>query len=718
MSSIKLTDQFGIDISAQPAESSALWKYVQQLPALQLNSLDISKLGGLTLDDPALRSLSTGVTFQEPVSLGGAALTVGAGVNGSISIVGDDHDLPGHEDAIELAKGACYVRFGIKATASAGVSATSGLLQFGAVPSAEVDLASLTPFAPAAGVSLLTAIQRTVSAFALPATCDDLAALEARQISQVGVTGKLTFSGTANLLAVVNPLASASLPAPLPAVSVSAGSSVTVGATCVIETEYEIVARKLENGSVRIGWYRKAGREITVQVAASEGITAGFGGTDVVAQLIGAISANPRADLEEWKSAAVPDSQADAIQAAIEAAVCRKLQIAVEAEFTAASSESAVFLYDIVPGSLNAESRAAIEQALRGDLTGLHAPDLAGVSAVRSVWDNLRKRELEMEVNLLGILNYRSVTSLSLQGKVLYEPATGALVISDAASAQRIESTQVNFGADTQKLRHVLAEAFLITAAYHCAGQVAGGPVLRCSQSFFELQNSTSRDDMARKLRIGSALNLLSADEAGVPAGITSFGRTLCAASADYDDALTERLFLDNSGSPLPREAYEAAGRQAIQLIVNQGDTDEVRRRPAVEDPLWEDMKQAGQPGFSSIFPGVAAPLLADITADYTTIQWWADAMSQTAGELGKVRTWLAQHPNSPAADPDFQAVRDRLAGYLRGVASNTRDEFGQPWGLIAMSRLAGATAPARFFLMSPLLSRDKRRALTAGQQG
>jgi hypothetical protein len=223
---------------------------------------------------------------------------------------------------------------------------------------------------------------------------------------------------------------------------------------------------------------------------------------------------------------------------------------------------------------------------------------------------------------------------------------------------------------------------------------------------------------MARKLRIGSALNLLSADEAGVPAGITSFGRTLCAASADYDDALTERLFLDNSGSPLPREAYEAAGRQAIQLIVNQGDTDEVRRRPAVEDPLWEDMKQAGQPGFSSIFPGVAAPLLADITADYTTIQWWADAMSQTAGELGKVRTWLAQHPNSPAADPDFQAVRDRLAGYLRGVASNTRDEFGQPWGLIAMSRLAGATAPARFFLMSPLLSRDKRRALTAGQQG
>ena len=73
MPNIKLTDQFGLDLDAEPAPTSALLKYFQQVPSLHLDSVDLSKVGGLTLDEPAIRSLGTGVTFESPVTLGEGA---------------------------------------------------------------------------------------------------------------------------------------------------------------------------------------------------------------------------------------------------------------------------------------------------------------------------------------------------------------------------------------------------------------------------------------------------------------------------------------------------------------------------------------------------------------------------------------------------------------------------------------------------------------------
>jgi hypothetical protein len=717
MATIKLSDQFGLDINAQPAERSALLKYFQQLPALRFDSLDLSKVGGLTLDQPAVEALSSGLSFEKPVDLGeGApALSVAAGAHASFAVITDVSDLPGHDDPVDNLANTCYVSFGIQATVSTTLSVPSGALQFGASPSTTVNLVSCSRFPLHAGVTLTQAIGQTVAAFAVPAHSADLADLPAGQITSAAVRGKLKLSGTADLLATANPLASASLPAPLPAVSVSAGGSVTVGVALEIEAEYELVARKLDSGAVRLGWFHKNKTEVSVHAEASEGITAGLGGTDLFSQIIGVISASPQADLKELAGAGVPDELAAGIQAAVKAAANRKLEIAVGAAFSTSEAHAATFLYEIVPAALTADSRQAVDRALAGDLTALHAPGIVGVSCVRSVWDNVRKSRVELDVNLLGILNYRSVARLSLEGKVMFEPATGALVIADSASAERIRSTQVNFGADTQKLRRVLAESFLITAAYHGAKQLAGGVSLRCSHNFFELQNATSRGDMARKLRTGVALGLLSADEAAPPAGAPDFGRTLFSAATDYDDGLAQRMFLDGNEAPLAREWYETAGRSAIQFLVAAGDQDDVRRRPAVDDTLWKRMKEVGQPGIPSLFLGVAVPLVAAITADYTTIQWWADAMSGTAQKLADVRLWLKRNPGAAAGDPAFEKVRQDLAAHLRDVAANTREEFGQPWGLIAMNQLAGRNAGAKMLISGPLLVLDKRRALAAG---
>ena len=716
MPDIKLTDRFGVSVDAKPAPRSALLKYFQQIPSLQLDSLDLRNVGGLTLEEPAIHALRTGVTFQQPVNLGEGtpALSVGAGAHAFFRIITDPDDLPGPSGDTEIPPGACYVAFGIDATVSADLSAPAAGLRFGAAPSTRVGFTSYTRFPNTAGLTLLDGLRATVADYSIPGNTDDLAGLPEGQIASVDVTGTLELSGTAELLATANPLASASLPAPFPAATVSAGGSATVGVSCEIQTEYRIVAHKLAGGAVHLGWYRRHTNEVAVKAKVSEGVSAGFGEMDLFPQIVRAISADAEADLQELQAGGLSDHQAAAIHQAVKAAVSRRLEIAVATEFSASDSRSAAFLYEIHPDSLTDESRRAVDTALRGNFTALHDRVLPGVSRVRSVWDHVRSRSVELNVNLLGILNHRSIARLALDGKVLYEPATGSLVIADEAAAERIQSTQVNFGADARKLRHVLAESFFITAAYRGTTQAVGGPGLTCSHTFFELRDSTAAGIIARDLRTGVALGLLSGAEAGLPAGTQDFGRTLFTASSDYDNELVVRMFLDSNDAALPRELYETVGRNAIQFLVQEDDEDAARRMPAIDNSLWSRMKQVGQPSFGPLFPGVPEPVLGAIRADYSTIQWWADAMIGTARQLAAIRSWLSRHPAAPPDDMEFQSLRRDLASQLRRVADTTREEFGEPWGLIAMNQLVGRRSGARMLLTGPKLVRERRRALSA----
>jgi len=223
--------------------------------------------------------------------------------------------------------------------------------------------------------------------------------------------------------------------------------------------------------------------------------------------------------------------------------------------------------------------------------------------------------------------------------------------------------------------------------------------------------------DLATDLRTGAALGLLVADEAQLPAGIADFGRTLVTVSTDYDSDLAGRLFLDSADAPLPVELYETAGRAAIQILVQADDEDAMRRQPAIDDTLWSRMKERGQPGIPAMFEGVAGPLAEAIVADYSTIRWWADAMTVTGQHLSEFRLWHARHADASPDDPEFQKRRQDLAGHLRKVAATTREEFGAPWGLLAMNHLIGQRSGAKMLVAGPRIVLNKSRAL-AGATG
>ncbi|MEI9973774.1 MAG: hypothetical protein WDO73_18000 [Ignavibacteriota bacterium] len=123
-------------------------------------------------------------------------------------------------------------------------------------------------------------------------------------------------------------------------------------------------------------------------------------------------------------------------------------------------------------------------------------------------------------------------------------------------------------------------------------------------------------------------------------------GGPLVHASTEYDNGVARTLFLGSDGTPFTPEYYENAGRAAIQLLVGPNDLDAIRRRPAIDDGLWARMKDLGQPGIAGLFPGTPAPFLGAITADYSVIMWWADAMAGASQRLAANRQLVRRAPD------------------------------------------------------------------------
>lgn len=721
MPTIKLNDRFGLDVNIQPAPLSAFTRYFQGLPALVAEGADLKTLGGLSLSDPAITSLQTGLSFAEPVEIGREApkLTVQAGVQGSFSVIaGGDNTLlfapDDYGDNIAIPGGACYVAVALTASAGASVAGAAGSLGFGAQSGAAVAITNYRQFPARQGPpTLLDALKESVAGFVLPASAGDLQAIPEGGVVTVDTQGSLKLSGTANLLAAVNPLATVELPSPLPALGVKGGASVQVGASFQVTGAYQIRAHRLDRNRVLLGWYRKHGAEVDVKAGANAGISANFGTTDLFSSLITAISGNAQADLKELQHAGLSSAEIATIQAAVTAAVDRKLELALSFELGALASDQAAFLYEVDLSTLADDGVAAIGRALASDLSGLCADETllpAGIRTVRSIFTAIHQGKHTLTVSLLGIYNYISLSKLTLAGKVMVEPATGTLVITDTATADRVRSAAVNFGADADKLRHVLAESFLITAAYRGSRSVVSPPALKSSHLFFDLHDHTGPDQMRADVAVGAALGLVPS---GIPQGVTEFGRTSVYAETQYDDALTSALFLDSDGRPRAPGEYENAGRGALQLLVPEGGDQAYRRRPAIDDGLWTQMKATGQPGFAGLFPRLNTVAVGVLTADYTTIMWWATAMRETAEHLSAMR---GQFPANPS-DPQFQKLRAGLAEHLKEVAANTREEFGQPWGMVAMDLVSGRRADARILITGSrlALSAERPRAVAAG---
>jgi hypothetical protein len=734
MPKIKLTDKLGFSGDVELPEGASVLKYVRELRQINVSDLNLSSLMLVPLDKVPFKSASSGLTFEQPVPVGveQVEMTVKADGAGRLALFGPkdrqlfDPELFG--DPVTIDADQYYVSLGLTASLSTSLTADLRDLSFGFDAGGQVSLAVYKSFRKSGSnggsfAPFVQAVEETARDFVLLGDIEDLAAMNEGTVATVEGSGSLKFSAEAELLSIVNPLATIDPPGP-GELKIVSGNSVKVGATYSLFGDYQIRAQKLDKSRVRLGFYKKRGKEFTLSVSAKSGLSAGVGGFDLFERLLKAVSKDPEADKKQLADAGLDEGRIADIEAAVKAAVSRKLEIAASFELSASSANEAAFDYEIDLSKLGADGRQAVHKALDGDLTLMVAAEsapVAGVTLRRSIVTETKKKKHTLKLNLLGIYNFISISSLTLKGRVMYVPETGELLITDTATATRLAASTSNFAADQSKLRKVLAQSVIITAAYRCSKTVAQSPTLEVSHSFFALHSPTNRDTMGDVLDVVESLGLLTKQEKDkLLSGAKDFGRTTLYAVTGYDDALATALFLNADGTPRAEEEYDQAGRDAVKALVQVGESDDYRLRPATDNALWNELKKLGNPQTFKTVEKIKALkaekklpmeiIVGGIGTDYAVIRWWAKVMHETAVKLAEIRAFIKANENVDPENNTFKALRRKLAEHLKDVAANTRDEFGDPWGLIAMDLATGRSAKAKVRVTGPRVALDRER--------
>lgn len=725
MPKVKLTDNFGFNGDVEMPEDAGVVKYVRSLTQMKVSDLNLGALAQIPLDKVPLKSASGGLSFERPVSIGinQVEMTVKAEGGGRLRLLGPkdkqlfDPELFG--EPVKINDGEFYVSIGVNASLATNLSAELRDLGFGFDAGGEVSLAVYKPFAklgtPGAFKPFVQAVEETARDFVLLGDIEDLAQMSEGLVATVEGGGHLKFSAEAELLSFANPLATVDPPGP-GELKVGAGGSVKVGATYQLFGEYQIRAQKLDGQKVRLGFYRKRGKEFTLSVSAKAGVSAGVGGFDLFERVLKAVSKDPEADKKLLEEGGLDAGQIKDIEDAVKAAISRKLELAASFELSASNSGEAAFDYEIDLAKLGAEGRQALHKALDGDLTSLAGGAVAlpaGITLRRSILTETQKKKHTLKVNLLGIYNFISIGSLQKRMRVMFVPETGELLITDSATATRLTASTSNLAADHAKLRKVMAESFLITAAYRCSQTFLQSPALEIAHSYFELHSKTSRQTLKDNLDVVEALGLLAKQEKEkLLAGPNDFGSTTLYVESAYDDALATSLFLNAKGEARGEAEFERAGRDALRLLVQQGDDHDYRRFLGSDDAFWKEIKSAGNPAAFRSIEKVKAirnaaklPLEAVVGvlgADKSLIVWWAQELRGTALKLVEIRKAVKANPNAGLDGNVFNGLRRELADHLKGVAARTKEEFGDPWGLVATDLATGKAAKVKVRVTGP----------------
>lgn len=720
MATIKIIDAVGAIIDVDVREGSSLDEYVSSLPGLIFKGRfdEIFPLPLNELDD-SIEGGEIGFEFDAPVKLDveGVAMTVGGGASLSIDIRtpedGSLFESDYYDTDIPIDAGHRYLGLGFTARASVTGEAAGGERTFGIDAEGAIGFRNFRRYGEGDGFG--EALKETLSSFVIPAKVDDLGELPSGVVATAEGRGTLKLSVEAELLTVTNPLASLAIPADLGTLDVSAGGSVTVAASFELTGEYQVRALRPagSDGKVQLGFYRKRGARFDVTATAAAGVGVQVGDFDLAEMLLGLLVGDP--DTSILDEAGLDDEHKARVEAAVKESIERSLELALTFELEESSSRAAAFLFEIDVASLNDAGRAAVDDAMGGDLTSLlssAASPLPGIVFQKNILTRIRSRKHALKLNVFGLYNAFSISELISKSNVLVSPETGELIITDTNSASRIRG-KVFYLAREDKLRELVAEHLVITVVYRAVGGMLSSWELESSHSYFELHAATNWQTMKDNLDVAEALELLDAGgrekkDLLAPEG-REFGRSFFLAETGYDDAACRRVFLDEQGRARSEEWYEAAGRQALGSLLQPGDPNAKRRKYLLDEDNWRLMKsEAGS--FRSFRRRMTPHELQRLEGDYFRIRWWAKSMGGVSRALAEMEKFLDETPEGPERAEGMKGRREDLTKLLGSAMKNNRARFGDPWGLVALDLASGRRCTARVRVTSNGLTFNSER--------
>jgi hypothetical protein len=652
MATLHITDNFGLLIDATIDPGFA--KYLKSPQALIGVLRTVKPLKDLQISDDPFQAQTIGLAFTDPIALGttGVELTIKPSVTGTISITKGTVLFAAETDpfrqAIPIPAQHAYLATALHAVLDVALADKLTDLQFGFTAGTTIvltnyQLCALTD-------AIVPVLERVLRRFTIPGDLQDIEQLAEHAVITLEGTGSLQCTAQANVLAIANPLAT--LNTPLLPIKIAEGSGVTINGTYTLTGAYQLRIERLAARAFRLSYLKKRTTEFDVSVQAQVNTSVSASGFDLLKSVLQAVSSDTVPDKDTFHQAGLTDDQIATIATAVKAGIERSIALSLTGDLDTLDTSSTAFSYDVDLALLDDAGRQAVHDALDGDLTGLEATDHPGITRGTSIVAALRQSKHVLKVNLLGIYTHASVTTLFQQGAIIVDRESGDVTITDQAGAQRIQFTADNFAKDTARLRQVLAESLLLTAAYRGTGGQLAGPHLASHYWFFALHQHTNREQFTDYLTIAQALRLLNDTTRSATinriAGATDVGRSTLFIDTSYTDDLCKRLFVDASGQPRPEDEYETVGRHALLLMLPAGDAiNDARRLPLINNAVWQAMKQTGQPGFPTLFADKAFNMnqLADITSDYTLIRWWASSMRRMGEALAHILNFLATHP-------------------------------------------------------------------------
>jgi hypothetical protein len=718
MPDISLTDAIGLNLDGSLAPGA---KLTSLLPRF-LNLKD------LPLDQVPFQEGKAGLNFTRPIDVPAADMQLQIGVSGggSLALIGarrgvlDDYD---PFNTIAINPGEIYLVLSLDFSVNAGIDLAAGWVSFGFSAEKSIEIKSYRRFqSGAAGFPHFSqALAATASSFLIPRSVVDLDRLQSDTVLVIAGTGVLTASAGFTISLPVQTLAAVNIPA-VSELQVKASGSFNANVSLTLTGGYQIRLRRIGSRKIELGVYRIKSREIAVRVSAQAGVTAGAGGFELVSEVLSALSPQPVVDVNEFQQALPGEDQAarerriEAFQSKLQTAVNTKLQVAVGATFSALHSDEAAWLFEIDFNIASSDAaKTAITSALKGDFTALTAGPKTlppGIVQTENILTRTDLHKQVLRVNLLGILNFLSATTIARVSTIELNAAGEITLITDTSSASRLQALLLNAGMNAKRLRKMLSENFLIEASYHAANVGVLPPGFRSSHTFFEIHDQTSRSDMKDNLDVARVLALISPTEEDRRLSQDNFGRTTFYAETRYNDQSVKRIFLDDLGHPRSVEDYENAGRSALGALLKDDRGQEFRQRFAdleTGGALWNEMKRIGNVAlFAPLFglpAGSSDPRVAAAGSDFITITTWAAAMNKAAVAIHEVQSLLGGG-GIQADDARLTQAREHLKSRMEDVVKDTHEHFGDPLGLIMVYIASGQSAGKTVIAAGPQIER------------
>ena len=139
-------------------------------------------------------------------------------------------------------------------------------------------------------------------------------------------------------------------------------------------------------------------------------------------------------------------SELKTLTTAIKSGLDHSLQASIDLVLSSAPDDQAAFQYEIRPALLNPEANIAVHRALDGDLSyltgmeagmqdgGLLAP---GVTMLNSVLMEAAKCGTTLKINLLGVLNFLTVSELIRNSETLTDDTSGDVTIKETVTGKQ-----------------------------------------------------------------------------------------------------------------------------------------------------------------------------------------------------------------------------------------------------------------------------------------